>query len=421
MKKSQIKTGFILHIAQAVEYLLPLLAIPYILLKIGVEGYGKVAFSQALGTYALLLTDYGFSYIGTRDIANNKNNKQKISEIFWSITLIKTILLFFGCLMLFMLSITFEPIKNLSYGIYIAILPAIGSIIFPLWFFNGIEFMRTISIISMLCRVFLFLLIFIFIENTDDIYIAQLILQSPTVLIGLITTIFIMQRKYIYLITPSKINVVYYFFEAKHAFYATASSAIYRSSNTIILGLLTTSSHVAFYSIVEKIVKATQEINRPIMQITYPRICNEFIINKEKLKKTLRTIFHLIITFFSIVAIILYFASDTIINLIGGIQMSPAATLLKIMALAPLIGSINMFLGVQTLHAFGHSKIFSKFVFYTGIFSLLIIYPCIYFKESIGAAYAYLMSETFLLICLTYFHCKIDSPAIKSIKWKQYK
>src|ERR1022692_135388 len=68
--------------SQIANYLIPLITLPYMTRALGVEAFGKVVFVQALMALFVMLTEYGFSWSATQQIAANRNDHQIISSIF---------------------------------------------------------------------------------------------------------------------------------------------------------------------------------------------------------------------------------------------------------------------------------------------------------------------------------------------------
>lgn len=88
-----------LSVLQIAGYIFPLISIPYLAKVIGVDGFGKIAFASAVIIWIQTITDWGFNFTATRDVAKNKNDKLMVSEIFsnvlWSRILLMIIHLSF--------------------------------------------------------------------------------------------------------------------------------------------------------------------------------------------------------------------------------------------------------------------------------------------------------------------------------------
>ena len=71
-----------LSLLQVAGYIFPLITIPYLAVTIGVEGFGKIAFASAVIIWFQTIADWGFNYTATRDVAQNRNDREKVSKIF---------------------------------------------------------------------------------------------------------------------------------------------------------------------------------------------------------------------------------------------------------------------------------------------------------------------------------------------------
>ena len=71
-----------LSLLQVAGYVFPLITMPYLARVIGVEGFGKIAFASAIMVWIQTIADWGFNLTATRDVAQNRENPQKVSEIF---------------------------------------------------------------------------------------------------------------------------------------------------------------------------------------------------------------------------------------------------------------------------------------------------------------------------------------------------
>jgi len=74
-----------------IYYLVPLIIVPYLFATLGTEKFGLIVFAQSLVASFGLFVNYGFNLSATKDIAIHQKNIKKISEIYSSVTVIKSV------------------------------------------------------------------------------------------------------------------------------------------------------------------------------------------------------------------------------------------------------------------------------------------------------------------------------------------
>ena len=127
---------------QGLNYILPLITFPYLVRVLGPDKYGLIAFAQAFIGYFVILTDYGFNLSATREVALNRDNDKKLSEIFSSVMIIKIVYMVLSFIILCTVVFSFEKFSH-NWIIYIfAFGVVLGNVLFPVWFFQGMERMK---------------------------------------------------------------------------------------------------------------------------------------------------------------------------------------------------------------------------------------------------------------------------------------
>lgn len=153
----------------------------------GPEGFGKFSFAQVIALHFLYLADFGLQTLGTRVVAQEKND---ISGRVWNITLLRIILaaMCFAFLVLFSIILPKPSDVRLLIIIFgIVLLPS--SLLFE-WVFLGLEKMEIVGLGRIIKGVVFAGLVFLFVDDPGQLKAAAMfyvsgILVSTGVLLGI--------------------------------------------------------------------------------------------------------------------------------------------------------------------------------------------------------------------------------------------
>lgn len=404
MQKNPLRKNiFYLFLVQGSSYLLPLITFPYLLRVLGVEYFGILGFCQATMQYLVLLTDYGFNWTATQLIAKNKDDFQKISNIFWSVVIAKVIL-FIIALCILILLISFVDKYRVLYLVLISYIPLIiGNIIYPVWLFQGLEKMKWITISTILARVMLIPLTFIYVNSPDDVWLAALFQGSVNMLAGIFALWFIFRNKLVGKVRVSLSEVKSRFKEGIHVFLSTSAISLYTVSVTVILGFVSGATAVGLFNSANTIRNAAQGLLGPVFQAIYPRVNSlfdsEYVKAMSLIKKAVRGIG--ILTFIG--CSILFFGAELFIDIIAGKEFENAISVLRWLAYVPFLVSLSNLFGVQTMLSHSFKKQFSMFLASGALLNLIIIFPLVHYYSETGAAIAIFATELFITVTMFIF------------------
>ena len=185
-KKKLFKNWGALSFLQLSNYLFPLITLPYVLRVLGPEKYGLINFAAAFTGYLVIISDYGFNLSATKDISINRNDETIINKIFSSVILTKIFLGIISLILMFIVVQLFDTFRRNEELYYITFGMVIGKILFPQWFFQGIEKMKYITIINFITRFIGTIAIFVLIRVQNDFLVLAAINSSVQVLVGVI-------------------------------------------------------------------------------------------------------------------------------------------------------------------------------------------------------------------------------------------
>lgn len=415
--KKRLAENFLsLSFLQAVNYILPLITLPYLVRVLGPEKFGLLAFASAVIGYFVIFTDYGFNLSATREISINRKNENKISEIFSSVMAIKFFLGILSFIILLLILFFIPKFRN-DWIVYLFTFGTVfGSILFPVWFFQAMEKMKYITFLNIFAKVIFTICIFIFIRKTSDYIYVPLIGSLGYLATGIISLWIIFRNFEVKLKLPTIKNVQYQLKEGWHIFISSGAISLYTLSNVFILGLLTNNIIVGYYSAAEKIIKAVQGLFSPMSQTAYPYISKLASESRQKALVFIKKMLIFVGSGSFIVSLLVFVFASPIVHIVLGSQYEKSIIVLRILAFLPfIIGLSNIFV-VQGLYVFRFQQIVSKFVVAIAIFHLFLLVAFTYFYSFVGSAMAVVLTEIFITIfSIKYFYKFILK---KKILWK---
>ena len=358
--KKIIENFSYLSILQILSLITPLITYPYLVRTLGEIMYGTVIFAQAVIAYFNILVVFGFNFTAARDVSLHRDNPKKLSEIVSAVTIIKTLFLIIS-LLLISCYMFYTP--KMDYSLYyLSFWICLNEILFPTWFFQGIEEMKYITFINLGIRVLLIGMIFIFIKSPNDYLFFPLLNGIGALLAGVISFSLLYKKYKLQIVRVPLKTLIKYVKSSYHLFISNVSIQIYVNANKIIIGHFLGMREVTYYDLAEKITNMGKVPQSMINQVLYPKIALEK--NKAFLKKVLKgTILMNVVLY-----LIVFLFSHQIVTYFGGNE-----TVLRILFLTvPIIGISNVLM-ILTLLPFGYNKSFTRIVFLSAFFYLLIV------------------------------------------------
>jgi len=365
-KKRLLANFFSLSILQLFTYILPLITLPYLVRVLGTEKFGLVMFAQAFIVFFNILVDFGFNLSATREISIHRDNKIKITEVFSAVMTIKVILIIVSFIFLSFIIFTFDRFSNNKELYYFTFLSVIGQALFPIWYFQGIEKMRYITIVNIASKVIFTLLVFIVIQKQSD-YMYVPLINGIGFIIGAIASLWIVYKTFNQSFIFCTKNILkHYFYESAEFFWSRVSLTLYTSVNAFILGIFTNNTMVGYYTIAEKLYQAMQQIYQPIVQVLYPYVA------KYKNIRLYKKVFILLVIFNILGIIILFFIGQYMFNLLFTEAVGEESFhVFHIFLMATIVVVPSILLGYPLLGALGFAKYANLSVIYGALFHLI--------------------------------------------------
>lgn len=392
-----------LSILQIANYIFPIITLPYLVRVLGPEKYGLVSFATAFAAYFTIITDYGFNLSATQEISVNRNDAKRVTEIFSSVFTIKTLFFVLSSIIFFVLVFIVPQFHEYLLLFIITFLGVLGTAFFPLWFFQGIEKMNYILIITVSVRLIFTVLIFVLIQTENDFIKLAGLNTAAQFVIGLSGLLIALNKFKINYIFPKKELLKFQIQNGWNLFLSTVWINLYTTSNVFILGLFAPVNVVGYFAAADKIRMAFQGILSPMSQSVFPYVNNLLSESYERFISFNKKLFKIALIAGTIISITLFLFAEPLVNIILGKGYEPSVLVLRIIAWLPLVIFLSNVLGIQTMLPMNKQKGFAIILFFAAMINLILSFILVPKYFEIGTAISVLATEIFVTMAFFVF------------------
>lgn len=397
-------TGY-LSIIEIFRLLLPFVALPYIIRTVGVTNYGSIAFVQAIISYFQIYINWGLDVSAVKDVSISRDNKKALNRIVTSVLSIKFIHLLISALIL-CISAQFIPyVRDNSLLFLFCFLTCFTEVLFPIWFYQGIEKMQYLALIRFASILFYAISVFIFIKKADDFLYVPLLQSIGNILGGVVSLYILLHVERISFTRLTRRYVVQMYKDSASFFLSRVSVVLNNSIAKTISGIFFSMHVVAAFDLAQKITNFSLVPISMMNQALYPNIA------KSQDRNFVQKCFRINILLSALISVSVFILAPYAINFFAKNDLELAVVLTRILCVWVFFGGIVVYLGSPTLIAFGYPKPFNNSIL-LGTATLLSSYLLMFITGNVEIVYfacALCLAESVMLFYRLYYnvHYKI--------------
>ncbi len=317
-----------LSILKGITFIFPLITLPYLARVIGPDKFGAIAFATSIIVIVETVTDWGFNYTATRDVAVNRDNKRVVSEIFSQVLYARTILSVLCFIILLVLTFSVGALIPYRSLLLITFLYIPGNIMFPQWLFQALEKMKYITILTLLSRLFFTGMVFLVIRDESDYIFEPLLIACGSVLSGCIALYIIFESFGIRLIRPHPKAIMKFLRKSTDMFLSLLLPNLYTNFTTIILKGYCGDFATGIYNGGHKFSNIVDNLTQILSRAFFPYLAR----HKEK--------HHVYVVISGTIALIasvfMFFGADLFVRIFLTGEFHDAVVVMKIFAITPV-------------------------------------------------------------------------------------
>lgn len=398
MAEKSIKKNAIFNVIKTMMGIIfPLITFPYVSRILSPNGIGKVNFANSIVSYFAIFASLGISSYGIREAAKIRQKKVALTKFVKEILVINLTATIISYCFLFVALIYIPSLQAYKTLLIISGTSIILTTIGIDWLYGALEEFQYIAIRSIFFQFLSLCLLLLFVKSEDDYtkYAVIIIISSG----GSNIWNFIHSRKYI----NFKLHVNLEF--KKHLkpiiilFATSLAASIFTSLDTSMLGFMTNTTEVGYYSASVKIVRMIRDLFPAIFGVLFARVSSYVGADEtDKLKVLSEKTLSFIFCFTLPIICGLILLAKPIVLLICGEEYFASITTTRILVPLILVSACSGFLGGQILISYRKDKIYLLSMIIAAVTNIILNYLFIPLMGATGAALGTLCAEFAIVI-----------------------
>lgn len=389
-QKSLARNAFFNFLYTGLNIFFPLITAPYISRTLGASNLGKVNFATSIVNWFILFSVFGTASYGIREVARNRDDKNKLSKIFSEIIFINGFLSIVVCVLYIILVINTNRFQE-DIVLYIIMSLSIIMNMFSIdWFYQGIEEYRYIIIRGAMLKIFSLIGIFLFVKHKDDYIIYGFISVASISLNGILNYIY--SKKYVDL-SFNNIHPERHFKSLFVFFISSLVINLYTNLDQTVLGFLVDTKSVAYMNRSRTVISAAGSIATSISNVTMPRASYYIKNNMGKFNELLSSVPGYILWITIPLTVGVVALAPNIMFILGGEEFLEAARLIQLISIVIVFSPLSGYLQNQILVPTGNERYGLYCAIFSGLISVILNFLLIPRLGYIGSGIAVVITE----------------------------
>ena len=388
---------------QGMNYILPLITLPYLARVLGAEHFGILGFALSVAAYAVLVGDWGFVLSAAQEVAANKHDPPALNRIIWDTFAAKVLL---GAISLIALLLVIEALPQLyPYRVLILLawLQVPGNLITADWLLQGLERMGAFALASSLGRWAVLPAMFALVHSPADLPFAVFLTSLNNIVAGAVSLFLAIRTGTIGKPTLSLARTINAIRGSVHIFSAQASVALYTKLNVIVVFALAGPLQGGLFVGADRLRRAAQGLVGPINLVMYPRIAAMMGTEREQAFVWVRKLLAIQGLLTLGLAAATWILAPLVVRLLLGPSFAPAVQVLRAVSPMLFLEGINTVLGLQLLLPLGLRREFLLATAVPGFLSLSYMPVLAAEYGAIGAALSLCATELLSMVFAAVF------------------
>ena len=400
IRNKSIQNFLFLGIIQSSNVLISIISMPLLIQSIGVDQFGLVNLALSVIILLNILVGFGYNLSAPREVAVSQQDKESLSHLVSNVFSGKIILAAIATILILVGAFGFNLFQEYQLILVFSSLLLFSEATLPLWFFQGMEKMKLVSIANIFSKLLFLMGIVLFIHSPEQSQWVNFMLGFFGLCINLMLLFYIHVFMGIKFYQPELSAIVRSLKDNLLLFFSNLASHISINGGLIILSFFSVAETLGMYSLAERVVMVLRLFPALIIQAIFPNASKLYQADPVRFYKFLKNVYLRVLLAGIFISAGTHFAAPWIIKVLSRSDLQESVMYLKILAAVPFLACLNV--GNVTLLLVADLKeLLFKASWMMCVYMIIVSAILTYYFGGIGLCFGIISTEIIVfLICL---------------------
>lgn len=342
IKNKSIQNFMFLAIIQSSNVLISIISMPLLIQGIGVDQFGLVNLALSVIILLNIIVGFGYNLSAPREVAINQTDKTALSHLVSNIFSAKILLASVAALLLLIGVFGLNLFKEYPLILVYSVLLLFSEATLPLWFFQGMEKMKLISIANIFSKLLFLMGIVLFIHSPEQSKWVNFMMGFFGLMINLFLLAYIhtflqirfYRPQFSAIWTSMKENILFFF--------SNLTGYISVNGGLIIFSFFAGAETLGMYSLAERVVMVLRLFPAMIVQAIFPNASKLYKKDEKSFYRFLKLVYIRVLIGGALIASLTYLTAPWVINVLARSELGESVTYLQLLAPLLFLSCLNI-------------------------------------------------------------------------------
>ena len=342
IKNKSIQNFLFLAIIQSSNILITIISMPLLIQGIGVDQFGLVNLALSVIILLNIMVGFGYNLSAPREVAINQQNKVALSHIVSNIFSAKILMASIASLAIIIGVFGFNLFQEYQAILLYSLMLLFSEATLPLWFFQGMEKMKLVSIANIFSKLLFLMGIVLFIHHPEQSKWVNFMMGFFGLLVNLVLLgyVHIFQEIKFYkpqfsaIWTSLKENILFFF--------SNLTGYISVNGGLIIFSFFVGSQTLGMYSLAERVVMVLRIFPPMVVQALLPHATKLYRKDAGSFYRFLRMVYLRVLLGGALIATLTYLSAPWVIRILSRSELDESVMYLQFLSPVLFLSCLNI-------------------------------------------------------------------------------